>query len=361
MARTDVIVLGAGIVGTSIALHLAKRGLGVALVDRRAPGEETSYGNAGVIEGNTLFPHPFPAGFAALLRVALKRATEANYHLSFLPQVAPWLLAYRANSTTERRTAFAHVMRPLFARALAEHEALMAEAGATGYLRKDGWLKLYRSEAAFAPARASASWRPSSAFRTSSSIGAGRWRSSRRWRPVFRGAVHWPRRASVTNPLAVTKAYAARFAALGGVLLTGDARSLQRSGADWRVDTDAGPLDAPQVVLALGPWTPDVLGPLGLKLPLARQARLSPAFPATRQCRPDAPGGRCRARLLRRADGAGDPAHHRRRIRRARCAADAGSSSIGCCRRRARCFRSASRSKPRRGWGAGPALPIHGR
>ncbi|MFZ1152913.1 MAG: FAD-dependent oxidoreductase, partial [Xanthobacteraceae bacterium] len=53
MARTDVIVLGAGIVGTSIAVHLAKRGLAVALIDRGGAGEGTSYGNAGVIEGNT--------------------------------------------------------------------------------------------------------------------------------------------------------------------------------------------------------------------------------------------------------------------------------------------------------------------
>src|SRR5438477_9944838 len=102
MARTDALVLGAGIVGTSIALHLAKRGLSVALVDRRGPGEETSYGNAGVIEGNTLFSHPFPSGVLALMRVAAMRATEASYHLSFLPRVAPWLLAYRANSTPQR-------------------------------------------------------------------------------------------------------------------------------------------------------------------------------------------------------------------------------------------------------------------
>ena len=34
MARTDVLVLGAGIVGTSAALQLAKRGVSVALVDR---------------------------------------------------------------------------------------------------------------------------------------------------------------------------------------------------------------------------------------------------------------------------------------------------------------------------------------
>jgi D-amino-acid dehydrogenase len=45
MARTDVIVLGAGIVGTSAALQLAKRGFSVALIDKRGPGEETSYGN----------------------------------------------------------------------------------------------------------------------------------------------------------------------------------------------------------------------------------------------------------------------------------------------------------------------------
>src|SRR4029077_5657139 len=114
----------------------------VALVDRRAPGEETSYGNAGVIEGNTLLPHPFPSSILALLRVAGKLATEANYHLSFLPHVAPWLLAYRANSALERRIEFGELMRPLFGRAVPEHEALMAESGAERYLRKQGWLKL---------------------------------------------------------------------------------------------------------------------------------------------------------------------------------------------------------------------------
>ena len=131
MARTDAVVLGAGIVGVSIALHLAKRGLAVALVDRAAPGQGTSYGNAGVIEGNTLLPHPFPDRMGAVLRVMFKRATDANYHLSFLPRVAPWLLNYRANSAIERRIRFANVMRPLFAAALPEHEALMQEASAT--------------------------------------------------------------------------------------------------------------------------------------------------------------------------------------------------------------------------------------
>ena len=60
MTRTDAVVLGAGIVGTSVALHLVKRGLSVALVDRRGPGEETSYGNAGIIEGATMLSTRVP-------------------------------------------------------------------------------------------------------------------------------------------------------------------------------------------------------------------------------------------------------------------------------------------------------------
>src|SRR5690606_25672416 len=58
------------------------------------------------------------------------------------------------------------------------------------------------------------------------------------------------------------------FAALGGVVVNGDARSLHRQGNNWRVDTAEGPIDAPQAVVALGIWTPDVLAPLGIHLPL---------------------------------------------------------------------------------------------
>ena len=269
MARSDAIVLGAGIVGTSIALHLAKKGVSVALLDRRPPGEETSYGNAGVIEGNTLFPHPFPSNLGALAKIATKRATEANYHLSFLPKIAPWLLAYRANTTIERSIAYANMMRPLFAHAVSEHETLMAEAGAAGYLRREGWLKLYRTEAAFA---ATARERDLAAEFDLSHVMLDR-DGALALEPalasVFARAVHWTKAASVGNPLAVTRAYAARFTSLGGVVLAGDARSLRRADGKWRVDAAEGPIDADDVVVALGPWAPDLLDSLGLRLPLA--------------------------------------------------------------------------------------------
>src|SRR4051812_15677050 len=248
MAKTDAVVLGAGIVGTSIALQLAKRGLSVALVDRGGPGEETSYGNAGVIEGETVFPPSFPPGLLALLRVGLKQAPEANYHLAFLPKVAPWLFSFWVASRPKKLLEFAFAMRPLFSRAVAEHEALMTESGALPYLRKNGWAKIYRSEKTFAAMAPELNLAdelgiPYRALDTPEML-----ELEPALKPHFERALYWPGAASVSNPLAVAKAYETRYEALGGVTLVGDARTLHKNGSTWRVDTAQGVLDAQHAV-----------------------------------------------------------------------------------------------------------------
>ncbi|MCK9919032.1 FAD-binding oxidoreductase [Microbacteriaceae bacterium K1510] len=268
MARTDAIVLGAGIVGTSVALHLAKRGLSVALVDRGGVGEQTSYGNSGVIEGSTILPPAFPSSFGVLMRVALKRASEANYHFSFLPKAAPWLLAFRAASQPARIVETARLNRPLFACAVPEHEALMEEADATHLLRKTGWMKLYPNKAAVAALQPEFDLAAEFGLPVGKLDTAGALELEPSLRPVFEQAVFWPAAASISNPLALTRAYAKRFAALGGVTVNGDARSLHRLGNRWRVEADEGGVDSSQVVVALGPWAPDLLEPMGLKLPM---------------------------------------------------------------------------------------------
>ncbi len=262
-------MLGAGIVGTSIALHLAKRGLSVALVDRGGPGEGTSYGNAGIIEGNTVFPAAFPASFAELARIALKRSSLANYHLAFLPHIAPWLVAFRAASQPARLIETAQVLRPLLARAVAEHDALAAEAGAQRHFSRRGWLKLYRTDSLFAAQAVELELAARFGITNVPLDRDGALALEPALRGIFRHAVHWTGAVSVNNPLAVTRAYAARFTALGGLALAGDARSLHRADRAWRVETESGPVDAGDVVIALGPWSLDVLAPLGITPPLA--------------------------------------------------------------------------------------------
>lgn len=267
MQKADVLVLGAGIVGTSAALHLAKRGLKVVLVDRQGPGEGTSYGNAGIIEGNTYFSYPLPS-LSALARIALRRAPEASYHLSHLPKLFPWLRAYAKSSRPEAMLAFAKAMRPLFSNAVAEHEALIGEANVSDVLRKTGWLKLYRHAATYEAARRDLSVIAEAGIAFEPLDQSGALKLEPDVAPIFELGVFWPSAASISNPLRLTLAYAALFAKLGGVFVKGDASTLRRVDGGWQVTTSEGPVSGASAVIALGPWATDVLDPLGLRLPL---------------------------------------------------------------------------------------------
>ena len=65
--KTDVLVLGAGMVGISAAMALQARGRSVVLADRRGAAEETSYGNAGLIQREGIVPYSFPRDLAKII------------------------------------------------------------------------------------------------------------------------------------------------------------------------------------------------------------------------------------------------------------------------------------------------------
>src|SRR5271168_2247315 len=151
--KADVVVLGAGMVGVGAALHLQQRRRDVILVDRHdLDGEENSYGNAGLIECDSVFPLMFPRDFGQLLQYALNRAPQAHYRVSDVPAFLPWLVRYFLASSPERALHSTMAELPLIRRSLIEHEALIAEAAVPELLRRCGWIKLYRSEATLANA-----------------------------------------------------------------------------------------------------------------------------------------------------------------------------------------------------------------
>src|ERR1700749_4354746 len=151
--KADVLVLGAGMVGFGAALHLLQRGRAVILVDRHErAGEETSHGNAGLIESASVFPYMFPRDLAPILQYALNRSPSMRYAPADLPLFLPWLVRYYLASSPERAMHSAMAELPLIRRSLIEHEALIAEAGVPELLRRTGWVKLFRSDASLAKA-----------------------------------------------------------------------------------------------------------------------------------------------------------------------------------------------------------------
>ena len=116
------------------------------LVDRRGPGEETSYGNAGLIQREGVYPYGFPHDFGALLRYATNRTIDAHYHLAALPKLAPFLFRYWMHSRPEEHRAIAQLYAPLIEHSVIEHAALAEAAGATDLIRPTGWMKVFRSQ-----------------------------------------------------------------------------------------------------------------------------------------------------------------------------------------------------------------------
>ncbi len=263
--KADVLVLGAGMVGVGAALHLQQRGRDVVLVDRHElAGEETSFGNAGLIECASVFPYMFPRDLTDILQYALNRSPQARYRLSDLPYSLPWLLRYFLASSPERAQHSAMAELPLIQRSLREHEALIAEAGVPELLRRTGWLKLFRSETSLASAvrdveRARQYGIPGEvldakaiAVREPNLTGE------------FSGAIYLPTPGFIPDPGALAKAYAALFRRKGGRFLVADARTLEQDAGGWRVNGAA----AREVVVALGPWSDLVFRPLGYSIPL---------------------------------------------------------------------------------------------
>src|ERR1700744_2131470 len=263
--KADVLVLGAGMVGVSAALHLQGKGRDVILVDKHEnAGEETSYGNAGIIECASVFPYMFPRDIGQVFSYALNRSPQAYYRFSELPEFLPWLARYFLASSPERALHSAMAELPLIQRSLIEHEALIAEAGVPELLRRTGWLKLFRSETSFANAvrdaeRAKQFGVPGEVL-DNTSIAA----REPGLTGDFAGALYLPTPGFIADPGALAKAYAALFVRKGGRFVVADARTLTQESGGWRVKGAS----ARQAVVAVGPWSDLVFRPLGYSIPL---------------------------------------------------------------------------------------------
>ncbi|SCY98569.1 NAD(P)/FAD-dependent oxidoreductase [Microvirga guangxiensis] len=266
--RADVIVLGAGIVGVSAALHLQMRGRNVVLIDRRGAGEETSHGNAGLIERSSVIPYGFPRDLRTVLRYALNRSADVRSDWRFLPRILPWLWKFWRESAPGSLEKAAADMLPLIERSVSEHELLMAEAGLLGQLRRTGWIEAFRSRKSLDQAAKHAAALELYGLHFDILDGKSLRQREPHTSETLIGGIHWRDPATVPDPGGLVKGYADLFLRRGGRFVQGDALTLQQDGIEWTVCSRDSLVRAHNVVIALGPWSDAVLRPLGYRVPL---------------------------------------------------------------------------------------------
>ncbi|MBZ5487910.1 FAD-binding oxidoreductase [Halomonas aquamarina] len=264
----QTVVLGAGMVGVSIAWHLQQRGRQVTLVDRRQPGRETSFGNAGIIQREAVRPYAFPRDMKTILSVLPNRRVDIRYRAAGMMNAASPLLSYWHNSSSRLYQKIIPEWASLIQLCLKTHEPMIKAAGAEHLVRKAGWLEIYRTQARLEK-RIKEAEEARELYGVQFSVldRAGIEAKEPGLSSDIIGGIHWLDPWTVADPGALVAAYAKAFTQDGGELHQGDIQKVQQLGERWRVVTDTKILEADDVVVALGPWSGDWMKGLGYHFP----------------------------------------------------------------------------------------------
>lgn len=268
-----VLVLGAGVVGVATAYALMKAGHRVVVIDRReGPGLETSFANGGQISASHAEPWANPAAIGQMLRWILRDDAPLLFRFRVDPALWAWGLRFLANCTPARtRANTERILRIAVYSRICLNEIAAAEGLDFDRLRK-GILMFYRSDKDFRHGVATAALMKAAgcacevldraacvALEPALADAA----------PRLFGGVFAPDDES-GDAYKFTTGLAA-VAAAGGVEFRYEvaATGLRRgAGRIEGVETDRGTLTADRYVLALGSYSPLLLKPLGLSLPI---------------------------------------------------------------------------------------------
>ena len=271
--RYDVIVIGAGMVGTSTAWHLQNNGSNVLLLDKKLPGSETSYGNAGLIQREAIHTHPFPRQISEMVRVLPNQGTDIRYRIPAILRYHQALLQYWKYSAPATVKQIEAEWQTLIAHCTSEHQTLITASNAEDLISRSGWLQLHRSEDTLKTAIAAAiKDRAQGVEHEVLTIEQLKALEPNANFDGFVGAIHWLNSWQVSNPSALVKAYAKSFQELKGDIKESNVQSITpdagTDGTGWKIVTDNGTFYSKDLVIAAGPWSNDLIKPLGYDLPL---------------------------------------------------------------------------------------------
>jgi D-amino-acid dehydrogenase len=274
----DVAVLGAGIVGISAGIAARQRGLSVVVIDRREPGSETSYGNAGILSSGSILPLNKPSLWSALPGYLGNTSAALRWDPMWVMRNLDWVARFLGNAMPSRTRPRAEALHGLIGASLKLHREWIVKAGAPQRIRETGWLKAWRSDATEAAKQEQAflaEFGVKSELLDRQAISA----LEPNILPVYTTGLLHTQTASVDSPGAVVKAYAQMLKGLGGEVRQSDIKGIEPEGRGssdqgssdhgWRVVLGDGAILARHVVVALGPWSADLLRPLGYRVPLA--------------------------------------------------------------------------------------------
>lgn len=269
-----VVVVGAGIIGATSALYLARAGYSVTVVERRPEvALGTSFANGALITPSTAMPWCSPAAIRMLVKWIGREDAPLLLRPSSIPKLGMWGLRFFANSRPSKFSASAHKLTSFARHSLEELDGLLAQRTVDFKVSRGGILELFRSQNGVAQRDDYVS--------TLDRLGI----NTKRLDPSECVAIE-PSLAAVADTIraglllpddawgdarefSLATERAGRIAGVKFRFNTIVKDLIRREGRVAGIETDAGPLEADIVVICGGPHSSELLRRHGIKLPLA--------------------------------------------------------------------------------------------
>lgn len=274
------VVIGAGIIGLSIAFRLAGAGTQVLVLDRKGMAEEASRGNAGALAFADIEPLASPGIMLKAPKWLFDPFGPLSLPLGYAPRMLPWLVRFWRAGLPDRHAASTRAQAALMDLTRAETGPLYAAAGISGLLRHDGAIYLYEGQRDF---DASASiWRLRGAHGVDFEHVSGARLAELQpgLAPGLTHGTYLPQWQTVSDPYEVAVAIGEAARARGAAFEIAEAVALvPKEGSVSVTLRDGRAIAARQVTVACGAWSHRLAHGLGDRIPLETERGYNTTLP----------------------------------------------------------------------------------
>lgn len=266
-ASDSIAVIGAGVIGCSVAWNLAREGRSVILIDPDEPGRAgASFGNAGHIASELIEPTPSPSLLFNFWKQLASFDGPLSFESGFYPRSTSWLARFA--TAAFRQPANTQFLAPLVSSATVAFERVLGEIGEIGLMRANGHYHFWTEPGASKRAQADAQHMAALGIRTEPVEEEFRQTIAATTGSQHTTGLWYPDSGHVLDPLEICASFARAALQRGALLRRTRVRALNRREGGIELLTDDGSIEAGSVVVCAGIWSEGLLQTVGIRAPL---------------------------------------------------------------------------------------------
>ncbi|WP_040679062.1 NAD(P)/FAD-dependent oxidoreductase [Rhizobium mesoamericanum] len=264
MTGMSVIVVGAGIIGLSVAFEALQCGATVTIVDRDPEGDKASYGNAGGIAVTEVLPASVPGLWKKVPYWLLDPLGPLALRIGHAPHMVPWLWSFARVGSGSDVARISEALASINSRVYDDLVPLFNKVGLAGDLFRKGALTVYETEDGIL--REKHEWNAKRALGVEvQELSARDVRDMEpALGPIVKSGVFTPQWSHITDPKKVVDVLRTWLAANGAKILRGQVDRVFLTSDGTAVALNGGTtLTATKVVIAAGAWSAQLAEQLG--------------------------------------------------------------------------------------------------